>query len=764
MQDALQDLVHDISAGIGFARATSMVVTRVTNILDCELCSLFIFDGKTRHLRLVANEGIPDIDTTRISIPPDEGVAGLVVERTESLNLTNVSEHPNHFQIEGYAGIDYPNFLGVPILHQRQVLGVLIAQSRFTPFSEENEGFLASLATSISPFIAHAIATNEVELDAAPVRLKEERHFKGFAGSAGIATGIAVLRHPPADLNQVPYRQVEVEDVQREVDEFNAATAVVLNDLMRGRSRMQSALGPDELALFDAYRHMLDDDALPQEVRDAIVNERMWSQGAVSHVFNKHINEFERLESSYLAERGQDLRDLGQRILAVIQRRRHENSEIPPNSILVAEEVSASMLSEVPINNLVGVVSVEGSMNSHATILARALNLPTVIGAKNLPLLDIDNAPMVVDGYYGEVVVNPSQVTSTHFEELAEIEESFQVELDSIRDLPSVTLDDSRINVWVNIGLVSEISRSLDRGAEGIGLFRTEVPFADRNRFPTEEEQRRIYREHMEAFDPRPVTMRTLDIGGDKDLPYFKIEDENPFLGWRGIRVTLDHPDIFLGQVRAMIKANAGLEGILRIMLPMVSNLDEIETAKHHIEQAYREVLDEGIDAKRPEVGVMIEVPSLIFLRQQVVRLVDFLAVGTNDLTQYMLAASRTNPQVAELYQEFHPSMVQALRLLAKTAHEVQKPIGICGELAGTVEGAVLCIGMGYDVLSMNATNIPRVKWVIRNVTMTNCRRIVAKVMRMNDGKQIFNFIREQLYGLGLDKALPPHNPPEIFF
>ena len=205
--------------------------------------------------------------------------------------------------------------------------------------------------------------------------------------------------------------------------------------------------------------------------------------------------------------------------------------------------------------------------------------------------------------------------------------------------------------------------------------------------------------------------MRTLDIGGDKDLPYFRIEEENPFLGWRGIRVTLDHPDIFLGQVRAMFKANADLEGILRIMLPMVSNIEEIETAKRYIDQAYREVIEEGVNAKQPQIGVMIEVPSLIFQRQQVMRLVDFLAIGTNDLTQYMLAASRTNPQVADLYREFDPSMVHALRMLAKTAHEARKPIGICGELAGTVEGAVMCIGMGYDVLSMNATNIPRVKW-----------------------------------------------------
>ena len=763
MQDALLDLIADLSSGVSFNRASAMLVTRVTNILNCDICSLFVLDNKTQHLQLLANEGYQGLNPEQIVVPQGCGVVGLVVKRKEPLNLTNVNEHPDVYYVNGHDENSYPNFLGVPILYQKRVVGVLLAQDEFQAFSEDDEGFLTSLATSFANDLSHAMATNEIALSAVPPRDREEQHFKGSAGSPGIAQGIAVLRHPHAQLEDVSFRVIQPSEVERETAEFNDALVVVVQDLKQGRERMQSKLGAEELALFDAYLHMLDDDALPHEVRTTIRNECVGSQTAVSNVFSRHIRDLERSESSYLAERGQDLRDLGQRILAVMQHQDRIDYDIPPNSILVAQEVSASMLSEASLDNLLGVVSLEGSMNSHVTILARALNLPAVIGATDLPLLDIDNLPLIVDGFYGEIVVNPAPATREHFDALVNVEQSFQHELEEIRDLPSITKDGVRINVWVNIGLVSEISRSLDLGAEGIGLFRTEVPFATRNRFPTEEEQRRIYREHMAAFDPRPVTMRTLDIGGDKDLPYFKIEEENPFLGWRGIRVTLDHPDIFLGQVRAMLKANAELEGILRIMLPMVSNVDEIETAKRFIDQAYREVIQEGVKAKNPEVGVMIEVPSLIFQRQQVIKLVDFVAVGTNDLTQYMLAASRTNPQVAELYQEFDPSMVHALRMLAKTAHEAGKPIGICGELAGTVEGAVMCIGMGYDVLSMNATNIPRVKWVIRHITMTNCRRIVARALRMRSAKEIFSFIRDQLHGAGLDKALPPHEPPQIF-
>ena len=444
-----------------------MLVTRVTNILNCDVCSLFVVDSKTQNLQLVANEGYGDIDPKQIVVPANTGVISLVAKRKEPINLTNINEHPDVYIVEGHEENAFPSFLGVPILYQRRFLGVLVAQDEYQEFSEDDEGFLTSLATSFAHDLSHAIATNEIALGAVPPKQREEQHYKGYAGSPGIASGRAVVRHPHAQLEDVTYHVIEPDDVERELVEFNEALAVVVQDLNQGRERMQSVLGAEELALFDAYLHMLDDDALPHEVRTTVLNECVGAQTAVSSVFSRHIRELERSESSYLAERGQDLRDLGQRILAAMQQQDRSDNEIPPNSILVAHEVSASMLSEVPSENLIGLVSVEGSMNSHVTILARALNLPAVIGAEDLPLLDVDNLPIIVDGYYGEVVVNPSPATTTHFDALVNVEESFQAELDEIRDLPSITMDGVRINVWVNIGLVSEISRSLDLGAEG---------------------------------------------------------------------------------------------------------------------------------------------------------------------------------------------------------------------------------------------------------------------------------------------------------
>ena len=299
-----------------------------------------------------------------------------------------------------------------------------------------------------------------------------------------------------------------------------------------------------------------------------------------------------------------------------------------------------------------------------------------------------------------------------------------------------------------------DITRSLDRGAEGIGLFRTEIPFMSQDRFPTEAEQRALYREHMEAFEPRPVTMRTLDIGGDKALSYFPIHEENPFLGWRGIRVTLDHPEIFLVQIRAMLKANAGLLGDLRIMLPMISSLTELRSAKVLINQAYAEVIEEGIKVKPPQVGVLIEVPAAVYQARLLAKEADFMAVGSNDLTQYMLAVDRNNPRVADLYKEVHPAVLSALREVARAVHAEEKPLGICGELAGTPIGAVLLMAMGYHVLSMNATHLPKVKWVIRNIKRSDARRILARVLRMDTAEEVEDYVQKQLVNAGLGKVV----------
>lgn len=763
MLDALPELIRLIRSEPDFTRTANIVVTRVPDILGCEVGSLFIKDPSSNAMHMIANDGYELPPDQEIIVPAGKGIVGMVAQRYEPLNVRDIHLNPHFYDHPDTADERYKAFLGVPILHRRNVIGVLTAQRSDFAFSEDEEGFLTSVAATLSVVIAKALENRDIQLSfKSRPNTRIERTIRGVAGSPGIVIGNVALLQPSVDLDAV--RERTVDDIDEELHKLDIALASVRSEIDDINTAMSDRVGEEELALFEAYLHILDDDAIAGEVREEIRTNRQWAQGAVADVFTNHIRNLEAANSSYIAERGQDVRDLGERLLASLQETSRKPGTIPANAVVVAHDVTATMLGELDPGQLKGIVTIAGSVNSHSAILARAMNIPAVMGVANLNLSDIEESKIIVDGYYGEVVVNPGRETTTRYRELAQADQEFAVELEQIRDEPSETSDGMRVNLWVNIGLVSEITRSLDRGAEGIGLFRTEIPFATSDRFPTEEEQRKIYREHMEAFEPRPVTMRTLDIGGDKPLPYFPIAEENPFLGWRGIRISLDHPDIFLVQVRAMLKANADLTGVLRIMLPMVSNLNEIRSAKRLINQALTEVHSEGFNVKEPQIGAMIEVPALLYQLESICDEVDFLAVGSNDLTQYMLAVSRNNPKVAPLYQEFHPAILHALRDLAEVAHEKEHGIGICGEMAGTVEGAVVCVGLGYDVLSMNASNLPRVKWVIQRISSFSARRIARRAMRLDDAEEVLTYIRNQLSGLGLEKAIPHHDHPEVFF
>ncbi len=385
---------------------------------------------------------------------------------------------------------------------------------------------------------------------------------------------------PPADLEVVPDKTVT--DIAAELALFQNALEGVRSDMRTLSAKLATQLRPEERALFDVYLMMLDDASLGSEVTD-VIKTGQWAQGALRSVVSEHVKRFELMDDAYLRERASDVKDLGRRLLAYLQEAREQTLVYPDNTILVSEELTPAMLGEVPEGKLVGLVSVQGSGNSHVAILARAMGIPTVMGLVDFPYSKVDGISLVVDGYHGEVFTNPSEIMRKQFGKVVEEERQLSQGLDALRELPCVTLDGHRMPLWVNTGLLADVARAQQRGAEGVGLYRTEVPFMINQRFPSEKEQLAIYREQLAAFHPLPVTMRSLDIGGDKSLSYFPIKEDNPFLGWRGIRVTLDHPEIFLVQTRAMLKASEGLNN-LRILLPMISSTHEVEEALHLIE------------------------------------------------------------------------------------------------------------------------------------------------------------------------------------
>lgn len=760
MLTTLRRIVQDVATASTFQEALRIIVRDVRDALGTEVCSIYLLSPEGDQYLFVATEGLNQEAVGKLSLSLDQGLTTLVAERAEPLNLDDATQHPRFHYIPEIGEEPFNAFLGVPVIHHRQVLGVLVVQQRDKRrFDESEEAFLVTLSAQLATVIAHAEATGDIkklfDAQAGRVSVSSDVMFRGIAGAPGIAIGSAVVVQPPASLEGVPER--ETEDVTTELMVLDRAIESVRGDIRRISKEFANSLPREELALFDAYLHMLDDNALAGDMRDR-VRRGIWSQGALKQVIREHVRRFEAMEDPYLRERGADVKDLGLRVLAYLQDIRARKTQFPGDTVLVGHEVTPSMLANVPPECLKGIVSVRGSGSSHVAILARALDIPAVMGAVDLPIADLDGQPLIVDGFYGEVFLHPSTHLEKSYESLLEEEREFSLELEELKELPSITLDGWRVELWVNIGLTGDISRSLDRGAEGIGLFRTEVPFMTKESFPTEEEQRVIYREHMVAFEPRPVTMRSLDIGGDKALSYFPITEENPFLGWRGIRVTLDHPEIFMVQARAMIKANAGLRGELRIMLPMISSIAEVEEAKALIHRAYIEVLEEGVQVKQPLVGVMVEVPAAVYQARDLARRVDFLAVGSNDLTQYMLAVDRNNPRVADLYQETHPAVLTALREVARAAHRENSYVGICGELAGTPIGAVLLMAMGYHVLSMNATNLPKVKWVVRNIRRNEARRMLARVLRMTTSEEVKSYMRAQLVKAGLGRVVPSYH------
>lgn len=478
-----------------------------------------------------------------------------------------------------------------------------------------------------------------------------------------------------------------------------------------------------------------------------------WAQGALAYVANEHVRTFEEMDDSYLSERAVDIKDLCARILFYLQEKVVQATEYAENTILISEEITPSMLAEVPESKLKGLVSVKGSGNSHVAILARTMGIPTVMGAIDLPYIQLHGKEVIIDGYKGEVITNPSDQIRTRYLETIEEQDQLDRGLEGLIDLPCETADNHRVYLWVNTGLMTDVVRSLDKGAEGIGLFRTEVPFLLSERFPSEQEQYEIYREQLEAFAPKLVTMRTLDIGGDKSLTYFPIVEANPFLGWRGIRVTLDHPEIFTAQIHAMLRASVGLEN-LQIMLPMISNINEVTSALQLIKKAYRDLIQEGIKVKFPPVGVMIELPAAVYQTRALAKLVDFISVGSNDLTQYLLAVDRNNPRVANLYSAFHPAVLGALQQVVNGAAAEGKPVSICGEMAGDPGAAVLLMAMGYDVLSMNAASLLKVKSVLRSITLEVAEKLLEDVMAMDDAQMIRSAVDLALYNAGVDRLL----------
>lgn len=742
----LQRIVEAVGAAESTQDALSVLVTRVRAALEVDVCSMYLVMPGRERLVLMATEGLNQASVGQVQLNFDEGLVGLVAQRAEPVNLDEAPDHPRYKFFPETGEQRYHAFLGVPIIHRRQVLGVLVAQQRASrSFDDGAVALLSTLAVQI------AVAIRQAELSGETLRLLRgelptDLIITGLGGSPGVAIGVGRVAYSQSDLERIPDRAIE--DVAAEVAAFREAVEAVRQEMAAIRARMVDVLPAEEQALFDAYTMMLASEHLI-EGTVARIEQGAWAPAALRDTVRQYARAFEEMDDAYLRERASDIRDLGRRILAQLLSQARNDSPWPERTILIGEDVSAAQLAEIPPGVLAGVVSARGSVSSHVAILARALGIPAMMGAENLPVGRLEGRELVVDGYQGRLFIQPGPQVRREFERLAREERELSDGLNALAAEPALTPDGRLIPIYVNTGLLADVEPALKCGAEGVGLYRTEFPFMVRDRFPSEEAQLPTYRQMLSAFYPRPVTLRTLDIGGDKPLPYFPLTEDNPFLGWRGIRVTLDHPEIFLTQVRAMLRANAGLDN-LRVLFPMISTVGELDEACRLLDRAAAELREEGLDISRPQLGAMIEVPSAVYLAEALARRVDYLSVGTNDLVQYLLAVDRNNSRVADLYRPMHPAVLQALHQAREGARRAGKPIYVCGEMAGDPAAVILLMGMDFDGLSVSVAGLTRVKWVVRSFTQEKARELTELALTLEEPDRV----RELLNGALVDAGL----------
>lgn len=748
MFDSLRQIVLDVNDAAGLEQALNIVVKRTREVMSADAVSVYFRDEKTDQLVLMASDGLNQQAIGNIRFEQGQGLVGRVLERAEPLNINDAHAHPNYRFMTETGEISLHGFLGVPIIQHRHVLGVLVVRrSEKRRFSAVAETFLVTLAAQLAGAISYAEKMGELN---SLIEGGDSHSFnmKGLSGSPGVAIGEALVVFPPASLDAVPDNAISEDETGEQIDAFIAAINNVEREYRALSERMAGSISNEELALFDVFALMLKSDSLIDATIDRI-KAGQWAQGALRETIADHVRQFDAMEDAYLRERAIDIKDLGRRILTHLQAQQTSRQEITGPVVLVGEEVTVSQFAEVPLQYLVAIISSKGSSLSHVAILSHALGIPSVMGLDSLPVNRIKGQQIVVDGYSGKIFVKPSPAVLDEFHRLIREEQALDAELKELIDKPSETLDGIHIPLHVNTGLLSDITPSLQSGAEGVGLYRTEIPFLMRDGFPGEEEQAQIYKQVLQGFSPRSVTFRTLDIGGDKALPYFPVVEDNPFLGWRGIRIMLDHPEIFLTQIRAILKVNV-YQNNLRLMLPMISDVGEVDESIGLIKKAYKELIDEGNDIPYPVIGLMIEVPSAVYQMEAFARRVDFFSVGSNDLTQYLLAVDRNNKQVAELYNCLHPSVLHSIQHIVDVAKKYDKPVSVCGEMAGDPASALMLVGMGIDSLSMSVGSLLRVKLAIRSFTKTQIEQFCSRALAMESAAEIRLLLNEALENAGL--------------
>lgn len=743
----LTQLVQEISVAQDAMSAKQLIVERLSELMEVPVCSLYLKSPTRSRLILAATHGLAQSSVGKIKLNLNEGLVGTIGATKSLINLADATRHENFILFPEADEAPYHQFMGVPLIHLRNLVGVLVIQGKKKQtFPQEAEAFLVTIASQLAATL-YGVQRSGEWIPKRRIR-KNYQRFTGVSGSSGIGIGTLTPLHHQIDLHTPP--EPEGQGVENEHTRFMEAIAQVSADFDRSAGRASAQALPEELlSLFGIYRTLLESAELNQPVINLIDTGKSASW-AVRKVALELAGNFEKSDDPYMQARCEDVKNIAIKLLNQMSKGKDPSTpDTGANLILAGDLISITDLSDYPKGQIQGIVSTKGSALSHSSIVASALGIPAVMGISDLEIERFIGQPAVVDGNRGELILSPPKEMQKEYRQIKKSERKFNRTLSELKNLPAVTEDGFHVTLLTNTGLLSDVTPGLNHGAEGIGLYRSEIPFMIHDTFPTEEEQYRIYKEVIDAYSPRPVTMRTLDIGGDKQLPYFEFKEENPYLGWRGVRFTLDNTSLQITQLRAMIRAAHGRDN-LHILIPMISRIDEIKAIRELINQTLTELNKEGRQICPPKLGIMIEVPSIMLLLEKAAPYIDFVSIGSNDLTQYLTAVDRNNPKVSPLFDNLHPGMLLALHMIRNQCATLNLPVSLCGEMASDPASVLLLVAMGYDRLSLSAYRIPKIKWLIRQLNHHELQKLLEKALTLEDEQAIRKLLNKKLKTLGL--------------
>ena len=728
------------------ARLDKIVVHIASNMV-AEVCSVYVLRSDGR-LELFATEGLNREAVHLTTMRAGEGLVGLIAESAEPLALADAQSHPA-FSYKPETGEEiYHSFLGVPILRGGNTLGVLVVQNRARrTYSEEEIEVLQTTAM----LIAEMIASGELQSIVRPgaeIALRRPIALKGAAIAEGVGLGHVILHEP-----RVVVKHIVAEDLQKEERRLADAINEVRESIDKLIDRGDQAGPGEHREVLETFRMFAHDQGWLRRLREAVMT-GLTAEAAVERVQNDARAKLQRRTDPYMRERLHDLDDLANRLLHQLTGQPFvtANDDLPDNAILVARTMGPAALLDYDRKKLRGLVLEEGGPSSHVAIVARALGIPAVGEIANITDLVEQGDAIIIDGSTGEVQLRPPADVEAAYGEKARLRARRQEQYRKLRDAPSVTTDGVSVDLHMNAGLLVDLPHVEETGAASIGLFRTELQFMVAPQFPRLNAQIALYRAVMESIGDRTVTFRTLDIGGDKILPYMQtFEEENPALGWRAIRIGLDRPGLLRSQLRAMLRAGAGRE--MRIMFPMVAQVQEFDAAKVLVQREIAHLQRHGHDLPIAiKLGVMVEVPSILWQLDEILERVDFLSVGSNDLVQYLFAADRDNKRVSGRFDPLCAPVLRALKSITDKAAVTGTPVTLCGEIGGRPLEAMALIGVGYRGLSMTPSSIGPVKAMVMAIHEGELRALMEQLLARKDGAAS---IREELRAYAEAKGVP---------